>query len=603
VFKNVASQRVYVFAFDSTTNLPKTGDGAQITAYIAKDYATTVTQLTDTSATEVDNANAKGLYAFDISQTETNADAILVTGKSTTSNIVVIGAPAMIYTLPNNFTTTSIDSNGRLDIIKVNGTSQTAGDIYSKVSALTFTVANQVDVNVKDWAGTAVSTPATAGIPEVNVKNINNVAAATPGASGGILISGSNAGTTTFGALTVTGVSTLTGNLVLSDGFTVSAPSTGNRAGITVTGNGTGAGLSITSGNGATANAVDFIAASTTGNGLKATGIGASSLESCGIRALAAGTGGQGIRATGAGTGHGFQASGGTTGNGLNFNGGATSGDGISITTTSGHGINISNVHGTSMHGILSQGGDAGTSDGIKAVAGTGGVDIRGNITGNVTGTITTATNVTTVNGLAAGVVTASSIAADAITAAKIANAAIDAATFAADVPSLAMRTGTAVAGGATTITLDAGASGTNSFYNSTLIMLTGGTGAGQSRFITAYVGATQVATVAAWVTNPDSSTTFAILPFDAVVASVASLSSAGNNAVADALLDRADAIETGITPRGAWRIGVAADAGKTDGMASAGTAHLRNVADTKNRVTATTDGTGNRTATSVDTT
>lgn len=46
----------------------------------------------------------------------------------------------------------------------------------------------------------------------------------------------------------------------------------------------------------------------------------------------------------------------------------------------------------------------------------------------NITaGTITTATNVTTVNGLAAGVITATSIAADAITAAKIATGAIDA--------------------------------------------------------------------------------------------------------------------------------------------------------------------------------
>lgn len=50
----------------------------------------------------------------------------------------------------------------------------------------------------------------------------------------------------------------------------------------------------------------------------------------------------------------------------------------------------------------------------------------------NITaGTITTATNVTTVNGLASGVITATSIAADAITAAKIADGAIDAATFA----------------------------------------------------------------------------------------------------------------------------------------------------------------------------
>lgn len=53
--------------------------------------------------------------------------------------------------------------------------------------------------------------------------------------------------------------------------------------------------------------------------------------------------------------------------------------------------------------------------------------------TTNITaGTITTATNVTTVNGLAANVITATSINADAITAAKVADGTIDAATFAA---------------------------------------------------------------------------------------------------------------------------------------------------------------------------
>ena len=96
----------------------------------------------------------------------------------------------------------------------------------------------------------------------------------------------------------------------------------------------------------------------------------------------------------------------------------------------------------------------------------------------------------------------------------------------------------------------------------------------------------------------------------DVNVSSINSVSTSGvtsvaasPNAIADALLDRTDAIETGITPRGALRIGVAADAGKTNGMAAAGTAHLRDVADTKNRVTATVDGNGNRTATSVDVT
>lgn len=55
--------------------------------------------------------------------------------------------------------------------------------------------------------------------------------------------------------------------------------------------------------------------------------------------------------------------------------------------------------------------------------------------TTNITaGTITTATNVTTVNGLAAGVITAASIASDAVTAAKIAADAITAAKLHADV-------------------------------------------------------------------------------------------------------------------------------------------------------------------------
>jgi len=35
--------------------------------------------------------------------------------------------------------------------------------------------AGDIDVDVTAWNGTAVSSPATAGIPEVNVKNINNV--------------------------------------------------------------------------------------------------------------------------------------------------------------------------------------------------------------------------------------------------------------------------------------------------------------------------------------------------------------------------------------------------------------------------------------------
>lgn len=145
MFKNVASQKIIVFAFDATTNLPKTGDAANITAYISKDFGT-VTVLTDTSATEMDATNAKGYYLFDISQTETNADNILVSAKSATANVVVVGAPAAIFTNPPNFTAASIDSNGRVDVIKLAGTTQTARDIGASVLLSSGTGTGQISL-------------------------------------------------------------------------------------------------------------------------------------------------------------------------------------------------------------------------------------------------------------------------------------------------------------------------------------------------------------------------------------------------------------------------------------------------------------------------
>ncbi len=72
---------------------------------------------------------------------------------------------------------------------------------------------------------------------------------------------------------------------------------------------------------------------------------------------------------------------------------------------------------------------------------------------------------------------------------------------------------GTAVAGGATTITLDAGASTVNDFYNTNIISITSGTGVGQIRTISNYVGVTKVATVSqAWTTIPDATSVFEIV-------------------------------------------------------------------------------------------
>lgn len=72
-------------------------------------------------------------------------------------------------------------------------------------------------------------------------------------------------------------------------------------------------------------------------------------------------------------------------------------------------------------------------------------------------------------------------------------------------------------------------------------------------------------------------------------------------NQNADALLDRAAGVETGLTPRQALRLATAALAGKISGAGTA-TVTIRNTADTKDRITATVDPTtGNRTAITTD--
>lgn len=100
MFRNFGGQKLTVFAFDRTTNAPKTGDAANITAYVRKDNGAT-TQLTDTSASEDHATNSAGYYTFDLSQTETDADKLHFTAKSSTANIVVVAVPAVVFTTPH----------------------------------------------------------------------------------------------------------------------------------------------------------------------------------------------------------------------------------------------------------------------------------------------------------------------------------------------------------------------------------------------------------------------------------------------------------------------------------------------------------------------
>jgi len=89
---------------------------------------------------------------------------------------------------------------------------------------------------------------------------------------------------------------------------------------------------------------------------------------------------------------------------------------------------------------------------------------------------------------------------------------------------------------------------------------------------------------------------------FEAGAIDATALAADAANEIADALLDRADAIETGLTLRGAIRLDTAALAGKLSGAAGT-TVTIRNVGDTKARITATVDADGNRSAVTTDAT
>ena len=196
---------------------------------------------------------------------------------------------------------------------------------------------------------------------------------------------------------------------------------------------------------------------------------------------------------------------------------------------------------------------------------------------------------------------------------------------FIADI--LGGRANTAQAGASSTITLDAGASSDTNAYVGDDIYLYGGTGgglrgSGQRRTVLAYNPSTKVATVnRPWDTIPNNTTTFITIPqsmsniglVDYQIATAAAgvtfpatISAAGAQmdlvnspnptalaAIASAVLNLANGVETGMTPQQALRVMTAALAGLSSGNGTV----FRDVNNTTNRISATVDSNGNRTA------
>ena len=124
IYKNVASQKLAVYAYDPTTapgtDPSKTGDAANITAQISKDGGVSAA-TNDVNPTELDATDHPGIYIFDLTQAETNADMIIVSAKSATANILL--DPVEAFTTPGD--NAALNAN----LTEIEGDTQSATDL------------------------------------------------------------------------------------------------------------------------------------------------------------------------------------------------------------------------------------------------------------------------------------------------------------------------------------------------------------------------------------------------------------------------------------------------------------------------------------------
>lgn len=220
--RNVASQRLEVFEWDSATGGPKTGDAANLTAYESLD-AGAVTTLADTSATELDATKAPGVYWFDMTQAETNGGNIAFTGKSATSGCYI--QPRMVATVPAFFSKASIDSSGKvlLQATQSGVTIPTVTTVTNQLTAAQVATGIWQDATSGDFTTTS------------SIGKSLYTSGAVPGAAGGVFIAGTNAATTITTGLTTH----LIGTIDTLTTYTGNTPQTGDAfARIGATGSG-----------------------------------------------------------------------------------------------------------------------------------------------------------------------------------------------------------------------------------------------------------------------------------------------------------------------------------------------------------------------------
>jgi hypothetical protein len=160
---------------------------------------------------------------------------------------------------------------------------------------------------------------------------------------------------------------------------------------------------------------------------------------------------------------------------------------------------------------------------------------------------------------------------------------------------------------GDTAITLDATAAAQTDFYKGSVVTIISGDGANQARIITAYNGSTKVATIdRGWdvaLTTGGTRSVFAVFPqgLNQPLTSAQTTSAVPTTAqIATEIFDT-QTVEAGMTFRGALRLMGAVLMGRRSGTGSGTEVFNAAVTNSKARVTATIDGSGNRTNVTTD--
>lgn len=160
LYKDTGSQKIAVFAYTASTGAAKTGDAANITAYISKDFGS-ATATNDVNPTELDATNMPGWYVFDLTQAETNAEVIVLAPKSGTSGVVL--DQLQVFTQYASLSTLATPAQVNAEMVDALST-DTYAEPGQGAPAATASLAAKVNYLYKAWRNKKTQTATTASL-------------------------------------------------------------------------------------------------------------------------------------------------------------------------------------------------------------------------------------------------------------------------------------------------------------------------------------------------------------------------------------------------------------------------------------------------------